>query len=145
MVRPIVEYAAPVWDPHTLVNINKLESIQRTAARFCFNDFSRYSSVTDMLHSLDLPLLQSRRTKSKLTTFYKIIKGDLVVPTADLNSKLSSLRSGYYHQPMTLIDEYKFSFFPSVVKLWNPLPVIVVNSPTLTDFCSNLSTYYLHC
>ena len=30
-VRPIVEYAAPVWDPHTLVNINKLESIQRTA------------------------------------------------------------------------------------------------------------------
>ena len=48
MVRPIIEYAASVWDPHTLLNINRLESIQRTAARFCFNDFSRYSSVTNM-------------------------------------------------------------------------------------------------
>ena len=85
--------------------MNKLESIQRTAARFCFNDFSSYPSVTDMLHSLDLPLLQS-----KLTTFYKIINGHLVVPTVDLSPKFPSLTSGYYHQPMTLIDAYKSSF-----------------------------------
>ena len=49
MVRPIIEYAASAWDPHTLLNINKLESIQRTAARFCFNDFSRYSTCCLLL------------------------------------------------------------------------------------------------
>ena len=44
MARPILEYASTVWDPHTNVNINKLESVQRHAARFCLGDYSRYSS-----------------------------------------------------------------------------------------------------
>ena len=35
MVRPILEYASSVWDPHTTANIQKLESVQRRAARFC--------------------------------------------------------------------------------------------------------------
>ena len=57
MVRPIVEYASPVRDPHTTVNINKIEAIQRrSTARFCLNDFSRYSSVSNMLTTLDLPM-----------------------------------------------------------------------------------------
>ena len=141
MVRPIIEYAASAWDPHNLLNIN---SIQRTAARFCFDDFSRYSSVTNMLSSLNLPLLQARRTQAKLSTFYKIINGYLIVPTDDLTPKLSSLRSGYYHQPMTLIDAYKFSFFPSTIKLWNQLPADVINSSTPNEFCNNLSNFYDH-
>ena len=33
MVRPILEYASTVWDPNTNVNITKLESVQRHAAR----------------------------------------------------------------------------------------------------------------
>ena len=40
MVRPILEYASSVCDPHTNVNIQKLESVQRCAARFCLNDHS---------------------------------------------------------------------------------------------------------
>ena len=60
MARPILEYASSVWDPHTTANILKLESIQRHAARFCLNDHSRYSGVTNLLLSLNLPSLQSR-------------------------------------------------------------------------------------
>jgi len=41
MVRPIVEYASPIWDPYTSININKIEAIQKRAAEFCFNDYSR--------------------------------------------------------------------------------------------------------
>ena len=33
-VRPILEYAAIVWSPYTNININKLESVQRRAARY---------------------------------------------------------------------------------------------------------------
>ena len=55
IVRPIVEYASSVWAPHTHTNINQLESIQRRAARFCYNNFSRFSSVTRMMSSLNLP------------------------------------------------------------------------------------------
>ena len=31
MVRHILEYAFNVWDPHTNVNLTKLESVQRHA------------------------------------------------------------------------------------------------------------------
>ena len=39
MVRPVLEYASTVWDPlysypYTSTNINKLQSVQRRAARF---------------------------------------------------------------------------------------------------------------
>ena len=53
MVRPIMaEYASSVWDPHTCVNINQLEAVQRSAARMCYKDFSRFSSVSTMLRPL---------------------------------------------------------------------------------------------
>ena len=34
LVRPILEYSSSVWDPHTQRNVNKLEMVQRRAARF---------------------------------------------------------------------------------------------------------------
>ena len=38
-VRPSLEYASTVWDPHTQANINKVESIQRRVARFVTNNY----------------------------------------------------------------------------------------------------------
>ena len=33
LVRPLVEYCSPVWSPHLKKNINKVERVQRVAAR----------------------------------------------------------------------------------------------------------------
>ena len=52
LVRPILEYAAVVWAPHTLSAITSIEKIQRYATRFIYGDYLRYSSVTEMLQSL---------------------------------------------------------------------------------------------
>ena len=141
MVRPIVEYASSVWDPHTTTNISKIEAIQKRAARFCLNDFSRYSSVSNMLTTLDLPTLQQRRVRAKLIMMYKIINDYIDIPKDFFIPCDPRLRNGYYHQLMTNIDSYKFSFFPSVIKLWNPLPPYIANSPSLDQFCNNLSNY----
>ena len=46
-----MEYEAFVWSPHTINNINKLEAIQRRAARYVMANCSRYSSVDRMLSS----------------------------------------------------------------------------------------------
>ena len=54
LVRLILEYAAVVWAPHTLSAITSIEKIQRHATRFICGDYSRYSSVTEMLQSLSL-------------------------------------------------------------------------------------------
>ena len=37
LVRPLVEYACPVWDPYHQDNIRKIEMIQRRACRYVTN------------------------------------------------------------------------------------------------------------
>ena len=48
LVHPIMEYAASVWDPYHLKNIQTLEKVQRRAARWVMNDYSWYSRVSNM-------------------------------------------------------------------------------------------------
>jgi len=50
MVRPQMEYASALWDPHHNSLIQQLEKVQRRAARWIFNDYSRFSSVSAMLN-----------------------------------------------------------------------------------------------
>ena len=52
LVRPLVEYASPVWDPHHQIDIRKLESAQRRAARFVLSSQHNKSSVTAMIQRL---------------------------------------------------------------------------------------------
>ncbi len=53
MVRPTLEYASTVWDPHTLASTYKIEKIQRRAARFAKKDYSSRDQgcVTNMIQS----------------------------------------------------------------------------------------------
>ena len=39
MVRPLMEYAAAVWDPHHVGDTQELEKVQRRAARWALNDY----------------------------------------------------------------------------------------------------------
>jgi hypothetical protein len=36
LVRPILEYACPVWDPHLVKDIKMVEAVQRRASRIAF-------------------------------------------------------------------------------------------------------------
>ena len=55
-----MEYASFVWLPHTTININELESVQRRATRFVMSNYDRYSSVSEMLSMLHLSRLEGR-------------------------------------------------------------------------------------
>ena len=57
-VRPLLEYAASVWDPYSQKNIAKIEAVQRRAARFVLNRFRNTSSVNNMLEALGWPTLE---------------------------------------------------------------------------------------
>ena len=52
VVRSKLEYAVGTWDPHLECNINKIEHVQRHAARCMRNDFGPCSSVTQILRDL---------------------------------------------------------------------------------------------
>ena len=96
MVWPIIEFASPVWDPYTALHANKIESIQRSAVRFCFNIYSWTSSVTIMLNKLDLVLLKDRRFRSKSIMMYKILNNLIDIPSCYFIPSHHSLRRGFY-------------------------------------------------
>ena len=75
LVRPSIEYASSVWDPHTRNNIHQLEAIQRRAARFVYNNFydREPGVVTSMISRLQGESLEQQRAKARATFMYKIV------------------------------------------------------------------------
>ena len=72
IVRPQVEYASQIWNPHKQHNIHRIEKVQRTAARWVCRRWRKFSHVGDMLEELELDSLEQRRYNSSLVFFYKI-------------------------------------------------------------------------
>jgi len=78
-------FNSAIWDPHHQTLINKLEMMQHQAARFVLNKpFHKSSqhqqSITEKLHHLQWPSLQSRRSTARLILLFKIIRNLLVLP-----------------------------------------------------------------
>ena len=74
LVRPKLEYASPIWNPHTSAQINHLERIQHyTAARFVANDHRRTTSPTTLVLIFNWQTLERRRIIKQPMPFYKIL------------------------------------------------------------------------
>ena len=137
-VRPKLEYASAVWDPHTRTQINQIEKVQRRAARYVTNRYHNTSFVTDMLHNLNWPSLEIRRTRVRLIMFYKIIHhvvaihplDTLLLPTTTVTRYNSSHT---YQHTRTDKDSYKYSFYPRTIIQWNlsKLPIHVHEAVTV--------------
>ena len=64
-----MEYSSTIWDPHTTVNINRLESVQKHTA-----SYSRFSSVKSKLADLNLPTLQEETKQNyKCYIFHQLV------------------------------------------------------------------------
>src|SRR5271156_5891116 len=61
LVLPILEYETAAWDPYRGTDVQKLEQIQRRAARFVHGDYRRTSSVSSMISKVQWALLATRR------------------------------------------------------------------------------------
>ena len=72
LVRPQLEYVAPVWDPYTKHKILQLEKVQRRAARWTTSNYDYRSSVPAMIDRLRWRTLEQGRTEARLCLFYKL-------------------------------------------------------------------------
>ena len=145
LVRPQLEYAAPIWHPYHETQIEMVEKVQRTAARWTCRRWRNTSSVGEMLDELEWPSLESRRERSSLTFFYKIHSGTVsldkdkyLTPAPNLRHTRASHES-QYTRPFAYSDALKNSFFPRTIPVWNSLPSSVVLSKTIEEFKDNLS------
>ena len=129
LVRPILEYASIIWDPHTASNIHKLETVQRRSARHIMHNYNRHANVTTMLQHLHLPTLQQRRHHFKVITLYRITHQLASIPTATYITP-STRNTQHYILPYARTHVFKTSFSLITIKIWNNLQPVITNSTT---------------
>ena len=149
LVRPILEYSSTVWDPYTKQNIDKIEILQRRAARFVVGNYSYHASPTAMMKELGWQALAERRAKAKAVMMYKIQNNLIAIPQHLFQnySRHSRRSQAVFILPFCRTDCYKFSFVPTSVKIWNELPPSIRESQSLNNFKAalddiNVSSYY---
>lgn len=143
-VRPILEYACSVWDPHTEQEIDKLEAVQRRAARFVLRRYRQTDSPSSMLEELQWPSLQERRRIARLSMLYKIKNDKACAETIKSNLHPPPPRRRRGHNQQLVVPRCRTlyrqqSFLPRTIKDWNDLPQDAVEATTVDTFVSRAS------
>ena len=168
LVRSTLEYGAAVWDPYMQKDIDKLERVQRQAARFIAKDYrSREPGcVTRMLQQHQLPPLQTRRKLARLNTMYKVVGGHIpalpfdsflayeranrrrIKPTRYQDFVTSNPMERYainnskgLKVPHASKEQLKNSFFVRTTIDWNELPNNVISAPSTDAFATAVHAY----
>ena len=77
LVRPHVEFASAVWDPHLKKDIKEVETIQRRAARFVKGVYKREDGImTQLLNKLEWPSLETRRKCHRIELLHASLNGE---------------------------------------------------------------------
>ena len=74
LVRPILEYAAVIWDPTSKSASNSLESVQHFALKLSSKSWS--SNYSSLLTSFKIPTLLHRRKCAKIIVIHKSKSGE---------------------------------------------------------------------
>ena len=142
LVRSILEYSSVVWDPHTAVEVNRLEMVQRRYAHYVCNDYGCTSSVTSMLKNIGWEQLEERRAKSRVTMLYRIVNDLVDIPATDYLLQAPTTRKNSdatFRVPYARTLAYQRSFFPDSTRLWNGLLSDVIAAESLDTFKDRLS------
>ncbi len=131
IVRPHLEYAAPVWDPHLRKDCELLEHTQKFAFKICTKTWDK--GYDDLIDMINLPPLANRRLHVKLCSLYKIVHDLLYFPPNIVVPKVTRSHTCTPYtlqQPFARTNSYFYSFVPRSISLWNALPEFVVrNTP----------------
>ena len=129
LIRPALEHSCSVWHPHKKSNKNKIEKVQRRAARF---------------HNLGWQSLDSRRQDQRLVLFYKIINGLASAETEDILSTADSRNSESVWASISLKDHSKLivgSFYRPPDKGIEPILNLETELSEITEKLRNNSKY----
>ena len=143
LVRSFLVYSATIWHPRQKYNFDKLEMVQRRAARFVKGRYGMFESVTQMLEQLAGILLSKRSENSRHILFYNIIYNLAAVPVPHSCLEKTDVRASKNHAQKFChigynVDPYGQSFFPNSVSAWDGLAKNIAEANTLDIFKSKL-------
>ena len=141
LLHPQVEYAASVWSPWLARDKARIERVQHRAARYVYNTYSRYSSVTAMLQSLDWETLESRKFNMHLCIIYKAYYNMAMFPLLDYATPVTLQTQGNnikFILPHCSKDVFTHCFLPAALRGWNAIPQSAVEATSLELFKASL-------
>ena len=151
IIRPTLEYAAVVWNPHNLGDIQLLESLQKRAARWICG--SRWSPSTsswtissnDCCSQLHLPSLQSRQSFLSVSFLNDIYHQQTSI-TFNSHCSFNSIASTRSHHlslvpPQSTINSRRYSFFVNTTFFWNTVPLHILEDSNRKSFRHHLYNY----
>lgn len=146
LVRPSLECAVPVWNPHQITTIRGIDQVQRRAARIACNCCKENCSgcVPKLLDQLQWESLQHRRWNRVLWCVIRSNTSWLPLKysqTKYYTSGDSRVRGNHnIRQTRVQRDIFYHSFFPRTTREWNRLPKYVLESGSLEVFRARVNT-----
>ena len=120
LVRPHLEYAASIWDPHEAGLVTELERVQRRSARYVKGRYENLISVTSLLQQLDWAPLSDRRLNFRINLLNKLqgeIFSDDVKDILRDPTYYGRLDDGHKIREIdSRTERFKNSFFPRTIK-----------------------------
>ena len=149
LVRPALEYAAPVWDSCSRHDSLSLERVQLAVARAILRASRRSHHNVDVLSKIGWPSLAWRRRRYKLLLLWDLLHGGGPPSLRDQVPSSVSVRSHYsFRNPLSLsfptcrTSHRLKSFLPSTIVLFNSLPSSVVSCSSKSAFARALDRHF---
>lgn len=148
LIRPHLEYAAPVWSPNLKKHKTLIENVQRRATKLVPG--LSLLEYHQRLRKLKLPTLAYRRARGDMIQVYKILTDnkdgyDKSIPSLFTYSDTSSGLRGHPKKINTCRAQKnigKYYFTTRVILLWNDLPEKAVMAKDIIQFERELDEYW---
>ena len=143
LVRPTLDYASTIWNPHQMGDIHGLENVQRRATKLI--PTLRNLLYPERLQSLNLPSLSYCRNHMDLIMAYKILN-DLVVVDKDYffttnTSCITRTNGSNIFKKFNKSTIRRFIFSQRIINDWNSLPRDIITAPNVLSFKTNLDKF----
>jgi len=148
-IRPLLETAAPVWNPTKREDVNRIEKVQKRALRM-ISDLGSLS-YEDRLKTLGIQSLEDRRRRGDAIEAFKTLNGfnnvdprewfSFVQDRHEKNTR--SFAENRLVPDRARLNLRKNFFTNRVTTIWNSLPVKVKTAKTLNNFKNQYDEVYL--
>ena len=127
VVRPILEYASPVWCPRYQSHIDSIESVQKQFLLFCLRHLGWDPNLPlpcyrSRLKLIDLPTLHSRRTMLNVSFVFNLLNGDV-----RCDFLLHKLSFSVPTRPSRYFSFFKLEYFTLNYLNFNPFRAALVD------------------
>ena len=145
LMRPLLEYCAPVWSPIYKKDRKIIENVLRRASSFVPK--LKHLTYSERLQKLKIQSMQYRRRRADMIETYKLLHNYYDIPVEQLLPLSNNTRTRGHAlkiaKPYARLNLRKNFFCNRIVDDWNSLPSEVVSADTLSSFKAKLDALWL--